>query len=344
MKPVSMESIVELCLALDKQAVGVYRTLASAAKDKKLKRFWRHLSSEERKHVVFWRKLLRMVRSGAAPQVFSDSNGTACELAERSSKLESVASQASKTTDAKEQFLLASRLESCLLHPALDKLWQLYNSIAPGQPAPLKTYHTHINEFLGAIHEYVGYSTALEIIGEMVQQLWNQIRVATVESELDEMTNVHNRRSLLNIMTALAHLASRKRFSSGLLFIDIDHFKEINDHWGHRTGDAVLREVARIIWSNLRRSDVVGRYGGDEFLVFLPEVQPGYVRLVADKLRAAVERETHKGTAVTISIGAACRIIGKGVDIDADLESLIEESDRRLYQAKNDGRNRVACG
>jgi diguanylate cyclase (GGDEF)-like protein len=178
----------------------------------------------------------------------------------------------------------------------------------------------------------------------MVQQLWNQIRVATVEAELDEMTHVHNRRSLLNIMTALAHLASRKNFCSGLLFIDVDRFKEVNDNWGHRAGDAVLSAVARIIRSKLRRSDLVGRYGGDEFIVFLPEVQPDYAGLVADKLRVAVEQGTRNETAVTISVGVACRVVGKGVDIDADIESLIEEADRRLYQAKKDGRNRVACG
>jgi diguanylate cyclase (GGDEF)-like protein len=123
--------------------------------------------------------------------------------------------------------------------------------------------------------------------------------------------------------------------------IDIDHFKRINDTHGHQTGDEVLMSVAQLISGSVRKSDLVGRYGGEEFLVFLPQVDGRGLRRIAEKVRSAVERGTREWLPATVSVGAASTDFAEGVE--PGLASLIRLADRHLYRAKSDGRNRVVA-
>jgi len=128
--------------------------------------------------------------------------------------------------------------------------------------------------------------------------------------------------------------------------IDLDHFKEINDRHGHPMGDVILRRVARAITESVRATDALGRYGGEEFLLVLPETPLETALKVAKGLREKIESlrvEIENGVAVriTISIGIAsaeCALTGEA----PSLEDLVGAADRSLYAAKNAGRNRVA--
>ena len=123
--------------------------------------------------------------------------------------------------------------------------------------------------------------------------------------------------------------------------LDIDHFKRTNDTYGHTVGDHLLQEVAQSFRQELRRVDVVGRYGGDEFVVLLPENDLPAARQVAERLRKSIARRriaTPKGSAkVTASLGVAA------VDCEENtLEQLLARADQALYAAKQRGRNRVS--
>jgi diguanylate cyclase (GGDEF)-like protein len=126
----------------------------------------------------------------------------------------------------------------------------------------------------------------------------------------------------------------------GLLFVDIDHFKKINDSHGHQAGDFVLAAVAREMAATVRAEDVIARYGGEEFAIICRETEPAGLRVLAERLRVAVERKhfEHDGMVipVTISVGAAVdpRI--------ADAQALIAAADAAMYEAKREGRNRVS--
>jgi diguanylate cyclase (GGDEF)-like protein len=126
-----------------------------------------------------------------------------------------------------------------------------------------------------------------------------------------------------------------------LLMIDLDHFKLVNDEHGHPYGDFVLAETAAAIREALRESDIVGRYGGEEFVVMLPETERSAAWTVAEKLRVAVAARdlTHDGTAVqmTISVGVSA-LPAEGVRIETDL---VARADEALYRAKREGRDRV---
>ncbi len=163
----------------------------------------------------------------------------------------------------------------------------------------------------------------------------------------DVLTGWHNRRYLTVRLSE--ELARARRDQSGLvcLMLDVDYFKRVNDTWGHAAGDAVLRELAQRIESQVRASDVAARFGGEEFIVLLPNTEVASAKLLAERIRnaiseAGIELPDGKKVAVTVSIGIAEVHPGPG---DKDLktlgDSLIARADVALYAAKSAGRDRV---
>jgi diguanylate cyclase (GGDEF)-like protein/putative nucleotidyltransferase with HDIG domain len=157
----------------------------------------------------------------------------------------------------------------------------------------------------------------------------------------DLLTQVSNRGTILSCLFTEVDRAVRHGRPLSVAFVDLDHFKVINDTHGHQVGDVVLRGVASLFQASLRQTDVVGRYGGEEFMVVLPETRPKEAVQVAEKLRLLVQRELFEASAgqsvgVTISIGIAG---GQGESLRA--ESLVRDADQAMYSAKLLGRNQT---
>jgi len=154
----------------------------------------------------------------------------------------------------------------------------------------------------------------------------------------DELTGINNRRRVLRHGSDMFALARRQGTPCCLLVFDIDHFKRINDTLGHHQGDRVLQWVSRAADRQLRRQDQLGRIGGEEFLLLLPDTSLEEARRVAERIRHMVANRALPGMShpVTISIGCACLR-----DDDRDLAALIQRADSALYRAKGAGRNRV---
>jgi diguanylate cyclase (GGDEF)-like protein len=160
----------------------------------------------------------------------------------------------------------------------------------------------------------------------------------------DSLTGLLNRASILETLRIELSRAGRESQPVSLLIVDLDRFKLINDTHGHLVGDAVLRESARRMRAAVRRSDSVGRYGGEEFLIVLPACEGEAARVQAERVREAVAGGPYTACGqpltVTCSIGVASRSRPSLLDTDA----LVRESDLALYRAKDRGRNRVeAC-
>jgi diguanylate cyclase (GGDEF)-like protein len=155
---------------------------------------------------------------------------------------------------------------------------------------------------------------------------------------VDELTGMLNRAALAGRVDELAQQSMVTGLSVGLVVADIDHFKEINDSRGHKTGDAVLQDVAYLMRKQLRAFDLAYRLGGEEFLVLLPGADREQAATVAEMLRKAVEREPlGGGVDVTISCGVAASARGARFEY----EPVFAEADAALYEAKRSGRNRV---
>jgi diguanylate cyclase (GGDEF)-like protein/PAS domain S-box-containing protein len=156
----------------------------------------------------------------------------------------------------------------------------------------------------------------------------------------DPLTNIYNRRGLFDIGEFEFARARRLNHPFAAMILDIDHFKRVNDQYGHAAGDQALRILAERCRRSSRSVDLVGRYGGEEFVMLMPETDLEAGRLVAERLRQAITNEpftTEAGSMrLTVSVGVA------EMTVDDSLKSLIERADAALYEAKNSGRNRVA--
>ena len=156
----------------------------------------------------------------------------------------------------------------------------------------------------------------------------------------DALTDILSRRAVLEQAEAERLRTKRYRRELSLLMIDIDHFKQVNDTHGHITGDIVLREVAQNLKHQIRRSDFIGRYGGEEFLIILPETGLNRALTLAEKLRKRIEGLTIPADGdilkgVTVSVGVST------YDNDSTIDEFINRSDKWLYAAKENGRNQV---
>ena len=160
----------------------------------------------------------------------------------------------------------------------------------------------------------------------------------------DELTGLSNRRFILEALAL--HLAQAVRSTKPLtaLMLDVDYFKSINDSYGHLSGDRVLRELAACLKARLRAQDLAGRWGGEEFLVVLPDTDASGAWVLAEKLRVAVEHTrftTRDGRAIPLTISVGFHTLQPELLGTADLDALISSADQALYQAKQNGRNRV---
>jgi diguanylate cyclase (GGDEF)-like protein len=173
----------------------------------------------------------------------------------------------------------------------------------------------------------------------------NEISVAIAESHdqatVDRLTGVPNRGSLLAALFAEVERAARYDRPLSVAFVDIDHFKAVNDNYGHAAGDDVLRGVAQTLGANLRASDMIGRYGGEEFMLILTETDVEEGAVLTEKLRTLVQKERYSvpgntELSVTISIGI---VGGSGPVLRVD--NLVRDADAAMYSAKSLGRNQT---
>ncbi len=153
----------------------------------------------------------------------------------------------------------------------------------------------------------------------------------------DELTGLYNRRHLLSHIDQQRALANREGMPFVLAFVDIDHFKQINDHHGHRVGDQVLAELAAVLRLSIREVDLAARYGGEEFVLLFSGLTLGTAGKVLDRIRMDVmeQRFSRSALPLTVSVGVAQYFPGEAAD------DLLNRADRLLYEAKRLGRNRV---
>ncbi|MCP4413818.1 MAG: diguanylate cyclase [Gammaproteobacteria bacterium] len=178
-------------------------------------------------------------------------------------------------------------------------------------------------------------------VGVMVRIRENEKRIEKM-SLTDSLTGLYNRRYLYSKFRDEIARAQRKQLSLSCLLLDIDHFKNINDIHGHKCGDYVLEEVARLLEAQLRMYDTITRYGGEEFMVILPMTSEEEALGVAEKIRQAIENNQFKQHDETIQVTTSIGVFScdKRYLLD-DVDEYIRNADQAMYTAKNGGRNQV---
>jgi len=169
----------------------------------------------------------------------------------------------------------------------------------------------------------------------------DDLREAERRAITDELTRTFNRRYFMPRLELETDIAKRVREIVSVLLIDIDKFKDINDTYGHPAGDSVLAELSSLLRGLLRREDVLGRYGGEEFIVILPGIRKELASATAQRLRREVKSHPFywEGSSFNISISIGLAVFPEEA---SDYKELLQRADKRLLKAKREGRDRVA--
>ncbi|MBF0102134.1 MAG: GGDEF domain-containing protein, partial [Desulfobacterales bacterium] len=157
---------------------------------------------------------------------------------------------------------------------------------------------------------------------------------------IDPLTGCYNRREMDRKMEQSFANAKRHEHELSVIMFDIDHFKKINDTYGHQSGDEVLKSVSKTVLKEIRKGDILARYGGEEFLLLLPETNKRMAIMIAERLRQQIHQMNVNVNGIDINVTASFGVASLTVDMNGQ-EELIKEADLKLYEAKTNGRNQV---
>lgn len=330
--------IVQLCRAIDEVARDNYSILADLTPEEELRRFWQQMANAEDEHVRFWKSADKPEALADFPCPFDEPQEVIEELEQSLKAAQRLVKEDTKPISVQRAFVLAYRMEFYLLHPAFETLFHMLQTIG-GDFNPEDEYAEHIEEFVSALSKYGHVTPELSLISDSLGRLWKDNRRLATEAARDELTGVLNRRGFVGMAELLVYLSNRLKSTIGFILVDLDDFKRINDRMGHIAGDMVLANVAHQLQKRLRKSDIIGRYGGDEFVILLAGIEPGASRAVAEDLRQTIADAAVEGIRVTASIGVIERSIRdnpRGV-----LLRLLQQADEAMYRAKAKGGNQV---
>ncbi|MFJ3522182.1 diguanylate cyclase [Pseudomonas sp. NPDC090203] len=181
-------------------------------------------------------------------------------------------------------------------------------------------------------------SEAMETAFRLTREMEYAHKLATHAAQTDELTGLKNRRAFFHEAALIYERCKRNHQPLAVLMLDIDHFKRINDSFGHQAGDQALREIGRVIRESTREVDICGRLGGEEFAILLTDASLDIARQTAERLRQAVTQVSCEQVGgITASLGVAAM----GAD-DRSLTALLNEADKAMFRAKSQGRNQTA--
>lgn len=230
-----------------------------------------------------------------------------------------------------------SFIQYCVLHLAL---WQM-------RPQALTTSLELVQSFV-----FVIVLAEVAVIGGFISSLRGKLRLRNRElknamariqvlANIDELTGIYNRRRIVQALSDESNRCQRTPGAFSLCIMDVDHFKHVNDNYGHQAGDEILRELAKAVIADLRAIDSFGRYGGEEFLLILPQTSLAGARIKSQRLCSTIEALRFNGLpadfSISVSIGVAEALP------DENTDDTLARADRALYKAKEGGRNQVIC-
>ena len=169
----------------------------------------------------------------------------------------------------------------------------------------------------------------------MFQQVQKQKQELLELAMTDQLTGIYNRHSLFDFGPKYISDAKRQKYSISLFVFDLDHFKSVNDTYGHSVGDVVLKDIGQVLNKHCRNEDIVARFGGEEFVMLLSHCNLEDAKVKAEEIRLAIENARPNDLKITASIGVAA------LNKEDDFESLFEKADKAVYEAKETGRNKV---
>lgn len=334
-----MREILEMCVELDGIARDTYLQLAQVTQaDDDLHSVFMRMSAEESHHVEWWSDLIVAWDDGLVPDIV-DEHDLLGQLEEIRAEITVAIPERVDDLSVDEMLSIAGRMEFFMLDPVFGQLTEL---MQPGSRLDAReAYAKHVLRLIDAIERRHSEKGLASFLARVLQRAYRDQRRLAALAMLDQLTNLYNRRGFLGHLTQWLSWSERYGRPVALVLVDVDHFKSINDMLGHPAGDDALVAVADAINSAVRRSDIVGRFGGDEFVVLAPETDADELTQLMERINTTVgERPLVAGgepLVLSVSVGGAWT--PGGVSVSA--ESITACADNSLYEAKAAGRNRA---
>ncbi|MDD5698518.1 MAG: GGDEF domain-containing protein [Victivallaceae bacterium] len=333
-----LSEIIELCLGLDRLACSIYRKFALSCRISALAAEWEAIADEELEHLRFWKKALTISRKKHLPLIFENAGETRDKLRKINKAAERITSNSNACDSLSERFTLAFLIEIYMLDPIFMTLFHHYNFIAPDIE---NKYEKHILRFTGMVKRYRSELSTLhiELFNETLYDLYCLSRDLCKNALYDNLTGFYNRHGFFRNIKPLLSLAERKKMNIGIIMIDFDNFREINNSFGHQAGDAALKAAAAIIKANIRQSCIPCRYGGDEFIVFAAIEDKKSLELICERIVKSIDKRSEEVTGIhfTVSAGAWKGKVGR--QPEEILATIIRNADENLFKVKKSGRN-----
>lgn len=335
-----MREILEQCVKLDGFARQTYERLASAAVDPGLRATLETLAREEGDHCDWWLDLIGSYDEGLLPDIVSEPSEVMGELTERWADMARLVPEDLSALSSRELLAIAARLEFFMILPVFGELIDL---VEPGQAGKRHAaYGRHLEHLTDAIAELSADDPLVAFMADVLKRVATDNRALTRHATRDALTGLRNRRSLDGQLRQWLAWSQRYARPLGVLLVDLDEFKAINDGLGHQAGDRVLALVADALEGSVRGSDMVARYGGDEFAIIAPEADEGEAGALAERIVTALRelRIPMDGGEVAVSLSVGIAVVPAG-SAEVTPETVLSTADRSLYEAKNAGRDRA---
>ena len=337
-----MREVLDLCIELDALAERSYTAMSKHCPSPDVAAVFARLAEDEQVHLGWWRDLRRAWGEGLVPDIARED--VLPRLREIAEQFRYACPDEVEGMSCDGMLDTATHLEFVLLDPMFTELVDLTEPGSTGEHR--KAYADHLDRLTDALDQYYTRDDLAAFLARVLKKAWqDQFSLASMATH-DQLTGLYNRRGFQSHVNQWLNWASRYGHPLGVVLVDIDDFKHVNDARGHAAGDEALKIVADSLTSSVRASDLVSRYGGDEFAILAPETD-------AEELQALMDRIVHRVRSasisalgngrpgnVTVSVGGAVAVSTAGAAIDAD--AVLAAADRSLYRAKEDGKDRWA--
>lgn len=339
-----MREILELCIEMDLLAQRAYRVMSSHCENKGLAKTFKKMAAEEGTHVSWWNDLLGAWERGLLPDLVNDPDTLTERLTYLRAELEEAVSSSLQERSDDEMLATAARIEFVMIDPIFGEFIDLTEPAQADRRH--EAYSAHLQRLIEAIEHHYEEGSLATFLAGILNRTWRDNLALAVYATRDPLTGIHNRRALDTHLRQWSAWSARYGRPIGVALVDIDLFKSVNDTRGHAFGDKALREVAEALKKATRSSDLVVRYGGDEFAIIAPETEPdefaGLLERIVTTVREIDLRDA-EGHRVPLSVSA-----GGAVAVDPPAshprspDRLLAAADQSLYSAKQSGRDRAA--